>query len=212
MSDPTPPPPPQRPRLRLDFFDTAVILSRWEENGQATTYPVAVEDVVSACTEIRLGSGFLPPNTLFWKQQAHKTTLGIYVPGRRWRVRVGKKRLRIPMPPLIFVGSGRAYSLYAVKTRPLDGRIPLYHAPCPNVFGDGRICPGTTPFPACSAGAIEEALTLFWEGSLFNSHLSRDKCQSQPADVRKLWQKLDGRKRFPLSELIPAQKTLQSLL
>ena len=168
--------------------------------------------MVSACTEIRLGSGFLPPNTLFWKQQAHKTTLGIYVPGRRWRVRVGKKRLRIPMPPLIFVGSGRAYSLYAVKTRPLDGRIPLYHAPCPNVFGDGRICPGTTPFPACSAGAIEEALTLFWEGSLFNSHLSRDKCQSQPADVRKLWQKLDGRKRFPLSELLPMNKALHSLI
>ncbi len=125
---------------------------------------------------------------------------------------MGKKRRHIPMPPLVFVGNGRAYSLFAVKKRPLDRRIPLYHAPCPNVFGNGGICSGTTPFPACSAATMEKALTLFWEGSLFNGHMSRGKCQSQPKDVRKLWQKLDGRKRFPLSELLPLNKTLYSLL
>ncbi len=212
MSNPTPPPPPQRPRLRLDFFDTAVILSRWEENGQSTTYPVAVQDVVSACTEIQLGSGFLPPNTLFWKQQANKTTLGIYVPGKRWQVRIGKKRLHIPMPPLVFVGNGRAYSLFAVKKRPSDGHTPLYHVPCPNVFGNGGICQGDTPFPACSAKNMAKALKMFWEDSLFNGHLSHGKSKTHAKDVRKLWQNLDGRKRFPLTELIPAQRTLQSLL
>ncbi|MCZ7671778.1 MAG: prokaryotic E2 ligase family D protein [Chloroflexi bacterium] len=108
---------------------------------RASIYPVAVQDVVSACTEITLGSGFLPPNTLFWKQKA----LGLYIPARRWQVRTEKKPHHVPMPPLVFVGQGRAYSIYAVKKRPLSAQTPLYHLPAPNVFKDGGICQGNTP-------------------------------------------------------------------
>jgi PRTRC genetic system protein B len=212
MDETMPPTPAQTPRLRLDFFETAVILSRWEANGQTTSYPVAVQDVVSACTGVTLSSGFLPPDTLFWRRQANQTTLGITVPGRRWQVRTDKKTYHVPMPPLVFVGRGHAYSLYAVKQKPLTIHTPLYHVPCPNVFADGGICPGATPFPACSAQSMNKALTLFWEGSLFNGHLSQGKCCSQPKDVRKLWVELDGRKRFPLAELVPMNKTLQSLI
>jgi hypothetical protein len=59
----------QPPRLRLDFYPTAVLMSRWEEDGRIIAHPVSVHDVVSACTNIGLSSGLLPPNTLFWKQQ-----------------------------------------------------------------------------------------------------------------------------------------------
>jgi hypothetical protein len=52
---------------------------------------------------------------------------------------------------------------------------------------------------------MPQAWHLFIEGSLFNADLSRGKCQSHPEDVRQLWSELDGRKRFPLSELVPAQ-------
>jgi hypothetical protein len=50
------------------------------------------------------------------------------------------------------------------------------------------------------------------EGSLFNADLASGKCQSYPDDVRLLWAELDGRKRFPLSELAPAQMTLRNLI
>lgn len=50
------------------------------------------------------------------------------------------------------------------------------------------------------------------EGSLFNADLSRGKSQSHPEDVRQLWAELDGRRRFPLSELVPTQMKLQALL
>jgi hypothetical protein len=66
----------------------------------------------------------LPPNTLFWKQQAsRRPVIGIYVPARRWRVRVESadrdeaRTYHIPMPPLVFVGSDNAYQIYAVKQR-----------------------------------------------------------------------------------------------
>jgi hypothetical protein len=90
--------------------------------------------------------------------------------------------------------------------------VSLYHAPCPNVHTTGGICQGNTPFPVCFTQTIQQALQLFLEDSMFNADLSQGKCQSHPDDVRSLWAELDGRKRFPLAELVPAQMRLQTLL
>lgn len=212
---PTPPPltpQPQMPRLRLDFYNTAVLMSRWEDNGSLITHPVSVHDVVSACTNVELSSGLLPPNALFWKQQANQVILGIYVPARRWKVQTEARSYHVPMPPFVFVGYGSSYHVFAVKKRPSNERDRLYHAPCPNVHTHGGICQGNTPFPICSPRNMQTALTLFLEGSLFNADLSRGKCQSHPEDVRMLWAELDGRKRFPLLELIPARMQFGHLL
>jgi PRTRC genetic system protein B len=219
MNPQTPPlPSPQTPRLRLDFYNTAVLLSRWEEDGRLTSYPVAIHDVVAACAGMPLSSGLLPPHVLFWQRQAAQPVLAVYVPARRWRVQLegggaaGPIHYRLPLPPLVFAGCGPAYQLWAVKRRPADEREPLYHAPCPNVHSRGGVCQGNAPFPLCSPQTIQAALTLFMEGSLFNADLSRGKCRSYPDDVRRLWAELDGRPRFPLSELRPASLRLQDLM
>jgi PRTRC genetic system protein B len=204
--------PHQLPKLRLDFYNTAVLMSQWEENGRTTTYPVSVHDVVSACTDVELNSGLLPPNTLFWKQRGNQVALGIYMSARRWNVQTEDRNYHIPMPPFVFVGKGSSYRIFAVKKRPLSEQTCLYHAPCPNVHATGGICQGNTPFPTCSPQTILQALQCFMEGSLFNGDLSRDKCQSYPDDVRQLWEGLNGRKRFPLSELVPMQMKLWNLM
>lgn len=118
----------------------------------------------------------------------------------------------LPMPPFVFAGSGTAYRIFAVKKRPSVEDARLYHAPCSNVHITGGICQGNTPFPACSPQTILAALKLFMAGSLFNADLSRGKCRSYPDDVRQLWAELNGRKRFPLSELMPAQINLRQML
>ena len=202
---------PQPPRLRLDFYSTAVLMSRWQDDGRLTTYPVSVHDVVSACTKVELGSGLLPTNTLFWKQQANQAMLGIHVPARRWHVYTEDHSYHLPMPPFVFVGCGSSYRVFAVKKRPSNEAALLYHAPCPNVHTTSSICQGNTPFPVSSPQTIQQALHLFLEGSLFNIDLSRGKCQSHPEDVRVLWAELDGRKRFPLSELISMNMRLRDL-
>jgi PRTRC genetic system protein B len=212
MTQPTP------PRLRLDFYPTAVMLSRWEEDGRIIAYPISVHDVVSACTNIGLSSGLLPSNTLFWKQQGDRPEIGIYVPARRWQMQVDSaggedaRTYHIPMPPLVFVGRGNAYQIYAVKRRPRDEHERLYHAPCPNVHHHGGICPGNTPFPGCSPQTIEAALSLFMENSRFNGDLGRGKCCRYPDDVQQLWAMLEGRKRFPLAELVGCRRALSDLL
>jgi hypothetical protein len=168
----------------------------------------------------------LPANILFWKQRANQAVIGIYVPARRWHVQCEtansseNQRYHLPMPPFIFVGSGTAYQIFAVKKRPKvdagqgrkNGHTRLYHAPCPNVHSSGSICQGNTPFPSCSPETIHQALQLFMEGSLFNADLSSGKCLSYPDDVRHLWAGLDGHKRFPLSELVPTQMNFWSLI
>lgn len=218
MNGQTPPTPlpvtqqPQMPRLRLDFYNTAVLMTRWQDNGCLTTYPVSVHDVVSACTNVELSSGLLPANTLFWKQRANQAMLGVYVPARRWHVQTDDRTYHLPMPPFVFVGSGSSYRVFAVKKRPSSEAVSLYHAPCPNVHTTGGICQGNTPFPICSPQTIQQALQLFMEGSLFNADLSQGKCQSHPDAVCSLWAELDGRRRFPLSELVSAQMTLWNLL
>lgn len=205
-------PAPCYPRLRLDFYPTAVLMSRWKEDGRVTTYPVSIHDVVSACTSVELTSGLLPPDTLFWQQRADQIGLGIYVRARRWQVQTEGQSYHIPMPPFVFVGSGTSYHIFAVKQRPRHAHDRLYHAPCPNVHATGGICQGNTPFPICSPQNIQTALQLFMEESYFNADLSRGKCRRYPDDVRRLWAELDGQKRFPLSELVPAQRALHSLL
>ena len=48
------------------------------------------------------------------------------------------KRIKVPLPPLVFVGHASAYYLWAVKTAS-DVKAPLFHAPLPNVFNNGSI-------------------------------------------------------------------------
>ena len=226
------PPPPQLPELRLDFYETAVLMSKWSDDGRLQTYPVDVHDVVGACAKIEMRSSLLPANALFWGQRGDKTMLGIYVPARRWQMQTDVRRYHLPMPPFVFIGVGTMYQIFAIKKRPFRQsstqpfikrpfqqsstqkaiNIQLYHAPSPNVYGSGGICSGNTPFPACSSETIQTALKLFMEDSTFNADLCTGKCNSHQDDIRHLWEKLDGKKRFPLGELVPMNMRLQDLM
>jgi PRTRC genetic system protein B len=205
---------PTLPRLRLDFYDTAILMSKYSQvAGQSlatTTHAISAAHLTAACANLTAGSGLLPRDTLFWRQTARDITLGIYVPGQRWPVHLGDENLLIPMPPLVFMGQGSQYAVYAVKQRPKDEQARLYHAPCPNVDAHGRICQGNASFPPCSVDTIGEALDLFMSGSRFNQHEAAGKCHSFPDDVGNLWRYLaaNDKRRFPLSQLVALNRPL----
>jgi hypothetical protein len=50
------------------------------------------------------------------------------------------------------------------------------------------------------------------EGSQFNHDNSRHRCASFPENTLTLWDQLDGQKRFPLDELVPARRQLKQLM
>ena len=213
MSQPTAEESPTRPLVRLDFFPQTVLLTRFGESYSQTCYPVAVEDVAGVFTVVRLVPGLLPRETLFWQKQGDVTTLAVYVPARRWQVQwSGGPTYHLPLPPALFLGRGRNYFVYALRSRPRGLYTPLWHFPSPNVNEHGVICLGNAPFPNCGTDTIYQALFLFLEGSAFNNHLVKGRNATFPDDVRQLWELLDGQKRFPSHHLSPLNVTLGDLM
>lgn len=198
----------QHPRARLDLYEEAVVLTRYEGDDRRTSYPVAVDDLVAAFSRVPVSSGPLPANCLFWGRENGQIRIAIYVPGRRWRLQTAERNFHIPLPPLLFAGAGEQYRVFAVKRRPQAMPFELYHCPTPNVHPTGVVCQGSAPFPGCASDTIERALNLFLEGSLFNGDLAVNKCRSFPDDVRWLWAQLEGVRRFPIGELVPVNTVL----
>lgn len=201
--------PIQYPRARLDLYEEAVILTRYEGVDRRTSYPVAVDDLVAAFSRVPISSGLLPVNCLFWGRETGQTRIAIYVPGRRWQLQTAERIFHVPLPPLVFIGAGDRYSIFAVKRRPRQMPFRLYHCPTPNVHPTGVVCQGSAPFPGCASDTIERALNLFLEGSQFNGDLAANKCRSFPDDVRELWMQVEGAKRFPTGELLLARARLE---
>jgi PRTRC genetic system protein B len=201
--------PPDELQARLDFYHDAVILYLIEK-GVITTKMISARDVALAMlSEVPLRSGLLPKNALWWGQGKDGIEVALWQPPKIWRVALETepfkppRRFRLPMPGLIFISSpGRAPKVYAAKKRPTKATEVIYHAPLFNVFRDGRTCPGSHKYPA----KIEEI-----PGSFFASFFSptgdyRGRSKKYPDDLLKLWEEIDGRKRYPLDDLVPFEK------
>ncbi len=202
----------QQLKVRLDFYSETVLLTRFEEGGARATYPAAVADLAAAFTGIPLSSGLLPPRTVFWSRAGDQDRIGIYRPARVQEVvRAEAGKLTIPLPPLLFIGHGANYRVYALKGIPdSDGRA-LFHAPLPNVGTNGRVCRGDVAFPICCGATIRPALELLLS-SRFNNHEVEGKSRRRPDDVRMLWQEIAGRRRFPVGDLVPMGLSLGEVI
>lgn len=205
------------PIIQLTFYHDAILCTRYDNQGQ-TTYPVAPQDVAEAVGEVAFSTGWLPPRTLFVERQRGVITVASHVPQGRHTVHVetaeGVYQWTIPMPDLLFVGRGSAYFVFATKALPAPD-VPLYHAPCSNVYENGRICPGNTPLPEATPQTMPTAFEMFMHRSVFNLHLSQNRVTgSAKPNVLALWQTLATRprSRFPSRSLRPLSTTLAGVL
>ena len=107
------------------------------------------------------------------------------------------------MPGLIFIASpGKPPRVYAAKKRPRTANDTIYHAPLFNLFRDGRTCPGSHRFP----DNIAEIPKSFF-ASFFTAEADyRGRSRKSPNDLLRLWEELDGKKRYPLGDLVPLGK------
>jgi PRTRC genetic system protein B len=192
----------------LDFHDECVVLHDFGD-GKTRTKVVSVLDVAHALArELDLNTGVLPPATLWWAITAAGTRIAVWREPRVWPVSLrteydGKpRRLRLPMPGLVFVclpGRQSPY-VFAAKVRPESPETQLYRCPSFNVFPTGRVCVGTHPFPA-EPDKIPDAF--------FESHFSvtadtaRGKSRRYPEDIGRLWTELNGQQDYPLDDLEP---------
>jgi len=201
--------PPDELRARLDFYQDSIILYLVDK-GVITTKMVSARDIALALLrEVPLGSGILPAGALWWAQGKEGVEVALWRPPRVWPVALVREafkpptRMKLPMPGLIFICSpGRPPRVYAAKKRPTSPEDTIYHAPLFNIFDDGRTCAGTHKYPE----DLEELPESFFTSFFTKDAQYRNRSKKYPDDLLKLWEELDGKKRYPLGDLVPLGK------
>jgi hypothetical protein len=201
-------------KVRLDFYGQSVAMYVLED-GIVTTKMVSSQDIALALLrDIPLGSGVLPDNTLWWRhRQDGAPIIAIWRSPRIWPVALqlepfkSPRRFRLPMPGLIFIcRPGSPPKVVAVKKRPTTPEEPVYRAPLYNVYTDGNTCPGSHRYSDDIAMIPEEFFTAF-----FTQSLGGEVSRLYGHDLLKLWESIDGKKRYPLRDLIPCGKVADLL-
>jgi hypothetical protein len=198
--------PPDRLCCRVDVFEESILLHRFGRNGTETKL-VSAADIARAFTqEIRLHSGVLPEAALWWTLGPEGEEVALWRRPQVWRVALvvqpfqPPRRLALPMPGLVFVCSvGKPPRVYAAKRRPASAGSPLMHAPLFNLFSDGRSCAGTHRYGEDISRQPEEFFMAYFtrEGH------DRGRSRRHPDDLLALWEELDGRRSYPIRDLVP---------
>lgn len=195
-------------RLRIDFHDESVIMRDFADGVTRTRLVSALEVAHVLARELDLDTGLLPREALWWAKTAAGVRVAVWREPKAWTVRLRERydakprRMRLPMPGLVFVclpGRQPPY-VFAAKRRPKDPTDVLYRCPTWNVFDTGRVCTGSHEFPA-DASKVPEA---FFE-SYFSAVEStgRGRSRRHPDDLGALWSELRGQQSFPLDDLVP---------
>ena len=151
-------------KLQLEVYGETILLRGFD--GDSTwVRTVSADEIANVFTQhLGFSSGLLPREALWWNQGETGQVVALWRPPQVWSVALQREafkppaRLRLPMPGLVFVCSpGRAPWVYAAAERPTDAEQQLFRAPAFNVFGDGRVCPGSHRFPE-EVGLIPEVL------------------------------------------------------
>lgn len=196
--------PPDPLRMRLDFHHQSIILSDFDGELAAKRIVSAYDIARALATELSFGTGLLPENTLWWRNTRTGPVYALY---EAPKIRVlsvqedaGKepRRYRLPLPGFIFLlNPGRAPWVYAVKKRPLSDKDRVYKAPLYNVYQTGYTCAGSNAYPK----DVPEMIQSFF-ASFFTRHLANDQRLKSKIKMDKFWESLDGKKKFPLEELV----------
>ena len=83
----------------------------------------------------------------------------------------------------------------------------MFKAPLANVYDDGSSCAGNNRYPQ----RISDIVDSFFE-SFFTRHADiKGRSKKQELDITELWKQLDGKKKYPMSDLV-RHGTIKDLL
>ena len=193
-------------KVQLEVYGETILL-RGFEGDTNWVKTVSADEIANAfIRHLGFSSGLLPPEALWWNQGETGHAVSLWRPPQVWAVALQREafkapaRLRIPMPGLVFVCSpGRPPWVYAALSRPKDPEQMLYRTPAFNVFGDGRVCPGSHHFPE-EVGRIPES---FFQSFFSLTGDTRDRSKKHPENLQALWEELDGKTEYPAEDLVP---------
>ncbi len=188
--------------LQLEVYEETLLLRGFD--GDSTwVRTVSADEIANVFTQhLGFSSGLLPQDALWWNQGETGQVVALWRPPQVWPVALQREafkppaRLRLPMPGLVFVCSpGRAPWVYAALERPTNPDEQFFRMPAFNVFGDGRVCPGSHRFPEETAQIPES----FFSGT----GDTRERSKKHPDNLHALWEELDGQTEYPVEDLVP---------
>lgn len=205
-------------QMRLELFEDMIVAQRIEDGQPSASFIVDPLDLAEALSGLAAASGLLPSGCFFWQRRGGQERLGVFVPPQVWRLRVvptDEINRVIPLPGLVFAGRGRDYKVYAVRETEqaeITPRTPLFHAPMPNVSGQG-VCLGSAEVPQAAAKSMAAAVSGIME-SEFNNHLDNRKSKKYPGGILRMWRVLHRAKAetYPLNDLVEAGLTVGTLM
>lgn len=193
-------------------------LFRHREGEREILKFVSPAAVRAAFSHEPIDSGWLPAGTVRWGLDLAGHWAVHFVPAQIHTLRFspapgfadtsGLIQLRVPLPPLVFMGYATTYHVWALAHQGFNPHLNLHHAPLPNVHPDGLICFGANLPP--DAARIGQAWQLFLEAP-FNGDLASGKSRAQPNDVRVQLRSLADahRPKYPLRDLVPTVQTVE---
>ena len=193
-------------QVQLEVYNETILLRGFEEDS-TWVRTVSADEIANVFTRhLGFSSGLLPQDALWWNQGETGQVVALWRPPQVWPVALQREtfkppaRLRLPMPGLVFVCSpGRAPWAYAAPDRPTGPEQQLFRIPAFNVFGDGRVCPGSHRFPE-EVGLIPESFFQSFFSATGDSH---DRSKKHPDNLQALWEELDGKAEYPTDDLVP---------
>lgn len=172
------------------------------------------DQVARAFRKVHTDTGWLGRRVLRYREAPEGNAIISYEPAAIKRVTVvyadkGMVDLSVPLPPLVLLGKGQEYYLWAAASSHVSANTNLAVAPLPNV-GSGKICFGKNKPPETHPSTLSEVWKLIFD-TPFNGDYINERCNSEPRDVRDLLWKLaaDKVKKFPKSELILSTSTVE---
>lgn len=123
-----------------------------------------------------------------------------------------QKKLSLPVPTTVMVGVGMQYFLWAAR-HSLSPDSSLFHAPFPNIHGNGAICWGQNTPPKAHHQRAAAAWNLFFE-STFNGDLANGKSEKFGDDVRRTLAQVARKKAdiYPEDDLVRFNRSLRMVL
>jgi len=197
--------PPDPIRLRLDFHHQAVTMTSFDGDLTQTKIVSAMDVAHALASELSYSTGLLPDGCLWWTNTARGPMFALYAPPQvrklALQVDIGRpaKRFQIPLPGFVFLCSPAAPPwVYAVERKPVTVEDTVFKAPLANVFADGKSCPGSHKYPV----DVREAIDSFFVSFFSAAGDLQGRSKKFPRNLLDLWADLDGKKRFPMEDLV----------
>jgi PRTRC genetic system protein B len=200
---------------RLLFLRSDELLFQWnDETNNLQSKLIAHQDARTAFAKMEDDTGWLPNGVVRAGRNSRGAWVVYVAPPQIMNIATDQNEsLTIPLPMSLFVGWGHRYYLFALRGKVFDVDAPVYRAPYPNVYDNGRICWGSHKVPAVTPHNIRQTWQFFF-ATTFNAHIASGKTKTHADNALDLLRELSvTRKRsFPVKELIRQAHSVNTCL